>query len=186
MRRLSFTDEKGRLWERVSKKTARTAYNNNLRVLFIPCNLRPFGVWHPEMITDKAATCGEEFEKLTNSMMFYNCINGETGRYLSYYIPVRYTDRFNGMPVEKDAAGAVKEYDYSVLDCKMVASAFYGRFKGLADSIESEDRAVIDAFVWDHLQKGMYCAIDHCPGSFYYDPEKFDETTVDINDCLIG
>lgn len=41
MRKYIFTDKNGKTWERIDKKTARTAYNNGLTVLFCPVNIVP-------------------------------------------------------------------------------------------------------------------------------------------------
>ena len=34
MKKYSFTDNNGKMWERITKKQARAAYNNGLTVLF--------------------------------------------------------------------------------------------------------------------------------------------------------
>ena len=47
------TDSNGKTWERIDKKTARTAYNNGLTVLFCPVNMRPFTPWHLEIDINK-------------------------------------------------------------------------------------------------------------------------------------
>lgn len=48
MRQYTFT-ENGFTFERVDKRQARKAYNNGLRVVVCPVNLRPGYPWHPEI-----------------------------------------------------------------------------------------------------------------------------------------
>ena len=100
-------------FERVDKKTARRAYNNNLTVIFCPVNLSPFSPWGLDMPMNKENyNCnGIEFEKLINEFEFYNC-NSETGRYTAFYIPVKYTDGFSPEP----KPGNIKSYDYKYLE----------------------------------------------------------------------
>lgn len=74
MNKYSFTNN-GKMWERITKKQARAAYNNGLTVLFCPVNMRPFTPWHLEIDVNK------NFEG-------YNCTGNETGRYTAFYIPV--------------------------------------------------------------------------------------------------
>ncbi len=88
MNRYSYT-KNGFRFERIPKNKARAAYNNNLTVIFCPCNLRPGSAWGLEMDMNKAnINCNNiEFEKLLNEFEYYNC-NNETGLYTSFYIPV--------------------------------------------------------------------------------------------------
>ena len=46
MKKRTYTDS-GFTFERVDKKTARKVYNNGLRVVLCPVNLRPGYPWHP-------------------------------------------------------------------------------------------------------------------------------------------
>jgi len=47
MKKYTFTDG-GYTFQRIDKKTARRAYNNGLRVMLCPVNLRPGYPYHPE------------------------------------------------------------------------------------------------------------------------------------------
>lgn len=63
MKKYTFTDD-GYTFQRVDRKAARRAYNNGLRVMLCPVNLRPGYPYHPETsISGKAAAT---FEKLCN------------------------------------------------------------------------------------------------------------------------
>lgn len=96
MRKYTYADS-GYTFERVDKKTARKAYNNGLRVILCPCNLRPGYPFHPEIsISGKAQAT---FEEALNAFEFYNIRNAESGFYTAFYIPV----------VEVET---IKQYDY--------------------------------------------------------------------------
>lgn len=84
MNKYYFRDNNGVTWERITKQKAKKAYNNNIPVVFCPCNLRPFGFWQPGVIITNSS--GETFETYVNCFEFYNCINNETGKYTSFYI----------------------------------------------------------------------------------------------------
>lgn len=118
MRKYSFTDKKGKTWERITKKQARAAYNNGLTVLFCPVNMRPFTPWHLEIDVNKnfEGYNGVTFEKAVNAFEIYNCTDNETGRYTAFYIPVVTVDRFTGETPTAYTLGTVKQYDYSVME----------------------------------------------------------------------
>lgn len=121
MRKYSFTDKNGKTWERIDKKTARTAYNNGLTVLFCPVNLRPGKPWNPEAVIcphsfEVVNDVITPFEKRVNEFEYYNCINNETGRYTAFYIPVREVDRFTGEAPTPETLGKTKRYDYKYLE----------------------------------------------------------------------
>ena len=64
MKKYTFTDG-GYTFQRIDKKTARRAYNNGLRVMLCPVNLRPGYPYHPETsISGKAAATFERFRVL--------------------------------------------------------------------------------------------------------------------------
>ena len=69
MKKYTFTDG-GYTFQRIDKKAARRAYNNGLRVMLCPVNLRPGYPYHPETsISGKAAAT---FEEALNAFEFYN------------------------------------------------------------------------------------------------------------------
>lgn len=121
MNKYSFTNN-GKTWERITKKQARTAYNNGLTVLFCPVNMRPFGMWGGGVeinikhdtdvgILDKW-TKENSFDRALNSFEFYNCTDNETGRYTAFYIPVVTVDKFTGEAPTADTLETVTQYDY--------------------------------------------------------------------------
>lgn len=115
MREMRFEHD-GITYKRISKMTARRAYNNGLSVVFCPCNLRPFGMWHPEYVTRKDAEPDDRtFERLIDELEFYGCSDRETGKYLAYYIPVRWVDRFSGEPTTPGSYGAIEQYDHGAI-----------------------------------------------------------------------
>jgi hypothetical protein len=112
----SYTDG-GHTFERVSKAVARRAYNNGLRVVFCPVNLRPGEPWHPEVsIQGHSFRFGSTFQVALNEFEYYNLRGRETGRYTAFYLPLREVDRFTGEAPTPYTLGTVKEYDYSYLD----------------------------------------------------------------------
>jgi hypothetical protein len=124
MRKYQYT-EKGFNFERVDKKTARTAYINGLSVVVCPVNLRPGAPWHPEAVInkrDRAHLVADEigvkndFNNWVGSFEFYNCPNTETGKYAAFYIPVKMVDRFTGETPTADTLGTVKQYDYKFME----------------------------------------------------------------------
>lgn len=115
MNAYTFTHE-GRTFKRINRTKARAAYNNGLPVILCPCNLRPFGPWHPETVLDPRHDAGYTFELSTDFFALMNCVNGETGKRPAYYIPVRTVDKFTGEPCTASHAGAVEEYDYSFME----------------------------------------------------------------------
>lgn len=65
MRAYTFT-ENGFTFERVDKKQARKAYNNGLRVMVCPVNLRPGYPWHPEISV--SGKSGATFEEMRDEL----------------------------------------------------------------------------------------------------------------------
>lgn len=109
MIKYTFTDG-GYTFHRIDKKAARRAYNNGLRVMLCPVNLRPGYPYHPETsISGKAAAT---FEEALNAFEFYNLRGKETGRYTAFYIPVREVDRFTGEAPTAGTLETVTQYDY--------------------------------------------------------------------------
>ena len=109
MKQYTYSDA-GFTFERVTRTKAKAAYNNGLRVVLCPCNLRPCYPFHPESsISGKAAA---DFETQENAFIYYNCTSKETGRRPAYYIPVRLVDAFTGDTPTADTLHRVKQYDY--------------------------------------------------------------------------
>lgn len=82
MKKYSFQNN-GKEWVRVTKKTARAAYNAGLTIMMCPEKMRPFTPWHLEAYVDKKSGC--DFNFTVNSFEYYNC-NSETGRYSAFYV----------------------------------------------------------------------------------------------------
>lgn len=113
MKKYTFTDG-GYTFQRIDKKAARRAYNNGLRVMLCPVNLRPGYPYHPETsISGKAAAT---FEEALNAFEFYNIRDNETGKYPAYYIPVETVDRFTGKMPTAGTLGTVEQYAYSYME----------------------------------------------------------------------
>lgn len=85
MNNCTFEDELQATWRRVSKRAARSAYERNERITLVPCNYRPFGMWHVEYTTNEHDHDVYTFDQLVSSFEFYNC-NNEAGRYASFYV----------------------------------------------------------------------------------------------------
>lgn len=112
MNEYTYTDN-GHTFRRVNKTIARKVYNNGLRVVLCPCNLRPGYPWHPEIsISGKS---GADFETQLNSFEYYN-LNKDAGRRTSYYIPVTTVDSFTGEPAPSMNPGTMEVYDYSYVE----------------------------------------------------------------------
>jgi hypothetical protein len=106
-------NDNGFTFKRVNKATARRAYNNGLRVVMCPCNLRPGAPWRPEIPVDNKS--GATFETTLNAFEYYNIRGHETGRYTAFYIPVVTIDRFTGDVPTAATLGTVEQYDYNYL-----------------------------------------------------------------------
>lgn len=97
MKNYIFTDNNGLKYRRVSRQMAKRLYNNGANVVLCPSNLRPFGAWSCETTinvnnyrdesTDKIGKNVDNFDRITNEFLFYNCVNNETGRYIAFYVP---------------------------------------------------------------------------------------------------
>ncbi len=112
MNNYTFSDN-GFNFKRVNKAKARAAYNNGLRVVFCPCNLRPGYPYYPEAIVNGKSNA--TFETALNAFEFYNIRGRETGRYTAFYIPVVMVDRFTGDAPTAETLGTVEQYDYNYL-----------------------------------------------------------------------
>lgn len=72
----------GKLYHRISKTQAKKQYLAGNYIIACPVNLRPDSEWKPFAVLGDFV---RDFESAVNSCTYYNCINGETGRYLAYY-----------------------------------------------------------------------------------------------------
>lgn len=106
--------ENGFTFKRINKTQARRAYNNGLRVVVCPVNLRPGYPWHPEIIV--SGKSGTNFDRLVNVFELFNCRDKETGKYTAFYIPVVLVDRFTGEKPTAATLGTVTQYDYSYME----------------------------------------------------------------------
>lgn len=70
---------------RINKRIARKLWDAGYEILFIPCKLRPDSMWGLGVTTSKLFWGNNSFDEYVRSCEYYNC-NGETGRYLSYYV----------------------------------------------------------------------------------------------------
>lgn len=79
--------ENGFTFKRINKTQARRAYNNGLRVVVCPVNLRPGYPWHPEIIV--SGKSGTTFNEMLNAFIYYNIRDNETGKYPAFYTQLR-------------------------------------------------------------------------------------------------
>lgn len=87
-------DFDNKYYTRISKRAARAAYIAGKTVILCPCNLHPFGPWHPGIDvnynnrdeTEKETPAPVYFDRLLMYFENYNCINTETGKYTAFYI----------------------------------------------------------------------------------------------------
>ena len=78
-----YTFEKdGKTYCRISKTQAKKQYLARNYIIACPVNLRPDSEWKPFAVLGDFV---RDFESAVNGCTYYNCINGETGRYLAYY-----------------------------------------------------------------------------------------------------
>ena len=98
-----FTDNEKNHYKRIDKRQARRAYDAGETVILCPCNLRPFGIWAPEIDINKTdylkmgysepfiypdGSSEMDFNRRLMYFEFYNCINTETGKYSAFYIQI--------------------------------------------------------------------------------------------------
>nr|DAI40815.1 MAG TPA: hypothetical protein [Caudoviricetes sp.]DAJ55846.1 MAG TPA: hypothetical protein [Caudoviricetes sp.] len=79
----TFTDRNGASWVRVSKRRARSAYNEGYTIRLAPVNMHPFGPW--PIYAEINTKFGVPFENRINAFEYYNCSN-KNGKYSAYYI----------------------------------------------------------------------------------------------------
>lgn len=98
-----FTDKNNNHYKRIDKRQAKRAYDAGKTIVLCPCNLRPFGMWAPEVDINKNdfkkmgydepliypdGSSDMDFKKRLMYFEYYNCTNTETGRYSAFYIQV--------------------------------------------------------------------------------------------------
>ena len=98
-----FTDKNSNHYKRIDKRQAKRAYDAGKTIILCPCNLRPFGIWAPQIDINKEdykkagfdkpfiysdGTSEMDFKRRLNNFEYYNCTNTETGRYSAFYIQV--------------------------------------------------------------------------------------------------
>lgn len=83
-----FTDRDGAMWQRVSKRHARSAYEAGSDVIITPVNIAPFNPWrtHARISKRKQWGCNATFDSIVNDYEYYNCNSNELGRYPAYYV----------------------------------------------------------------------------------------------------
>lgn len=111
-------------FRRVSKRTARRAYQTGFTVIMCPSNLRPFTPYHHEhtinrkdrahFIADETGALND-FNNLVASFEYYNCTNTQTGRYAAFYLPVKSADAFTGGAPSVPTLKTIEVYDYAYL-----------------------------------------------------------------------
>lgn len=111
-------------FKRVSKRTARRAYQTGFTVIMCPSNLRPFTPYHHEhtinrkdrahFIADETGALND-FNNLVASFEYYNCTNTQTGRYAAFYLPVKSADAFTGGAPSVPTLKTIEVYDYAYL-----------------------------------------------------------------------
>ena len=70
---------------RVSKRTARSMYEENYTIELIPRLINPRGMWMQGYAINKLKEEGRDFDNIVNAYEYYNC-NAETGSYVAYYV----------------------------------------------------------------------------------------------------
>lgn len=78
------------MFVRLHHTQARKCFFEGKTVVICPSNLCPGSPWHPEcyvsldMVEDRCPPW-EAWNRIRNHFRFYNCINSETGKYISYW-----------------------------------------------------------------------------------------------------
>lgn len=74
---------KGNCYVKISKREARTRYNEGKIIRLMACNLNPHGYWGEPLPVNNDQ--GKSFESICNEFAYYNCTK-ETGKTISFYI----------------------------------------------------------------------------------------------------
>lgn len=73
---------KNMTFTRVSKPTAKKAFNRGGKIAVLPCRMAV--LWQYRLITEKSVY-NPDFDKFVNEFEYYNCSAG-TGRYTAFYL----------------------------------------------------------------------------------------------------
>lgn len=84
----TLTDRNGVSWVRVSKRRARSAYNEGHTITVAPANMDPFNPWYTclKISNKRQWGCDVTFDSIINEYEYYNCNSAELGRYPAYYV----------------------------------------------------------------------------------------------------
>ena len=74
---------KNMTFTRVSKPTAKKAFNQGVRIAVLPCKMGN-GPWQHRLVTEKSVY-NPDFDKFVNEYEYYNC-SAETGNYAAFYL----------------------------------------------------------------------------------------------------
>lgn len=74
---------KNMTFTRVSKPTAKKAFNQGEKIAVLPCKFG-FYLWQYRLITEKSVY-NPDFDKFVNEFEYYNC-SAELGKYAAFYL----------------------------------------------------------------------------------------------------
>lgn len=86
MQIITLIDPQGVHWKRVDKRTARRCYELSKPVILCPHKMQPFGIWQCGVAVSKLDDDSCSFDKHCIYATVYNCVDKQTGLYLSYYV----------------------------------------------------------------------------------------------------
>ena len=94
-----YADRNGRTFKRIHKSLARRLYLKGYSILIAACKMSISSRWNIGLVLNRLADdisideigARNRFDDYVASYEYYNCSN-ETGRYVSYYIPVVMVD----------------------------------------------------------------------------------------------
>jgi hypothetical protein len=74
---------------RIDKRKARNLFESGVKIYLVPSNFAPFGAWIQPFeisINNPYSWEKQDFDKISNSFTYYNCINAQTGYFPAFYI----------------------------------------------------------------------------------------------------
>ena len=83
MKTMTFSDG-SRTFTRISKPTAKKAFNQGLKIGLIPHKCNPCGAYMSAFVTAKSED-NSDFVKLVNNYSYYSCQYNELGKYPAFY-----------------------------------------------------------------------------------------------------